>query len=282
GAYWAHLVLGHAALTNGDLAQATDCYKTALAIAPRIRDPENHAAMALVNLGEIASGQGEYARAEPWLIEAAAFVRVCGNPWVATHIYHQLGQVYRHQGQYAKAASALAECLDCLAKAGDTGQTKVALMELAHLAVDIARPATAIHLLAAATQVPGVYWPPSEMEETASPLRTAVPEPRFSAEWAVGESMSWNELIALVSRLADDEGIGASSGSSEAILTPGLSPREMDVLRQLVDGQSNRAIGETLSISERTVEAHVQHILAKLEVDSRTAAATYAVRHGLD
>ncbi|MDQ3444068.1 MAG: AAA family ATPase [Chloroflexota bacterium] len=80
GAYWAHLVVGNAAQSNGDLAQATDCYKAALAIAPTIRDPENHAAMALVNLGEIATGQGEYSRAEPWLIKAAAFVRVCGNP----------------------------------------------------------------------------------------------------------------------------------------------------------------------------------------------------------
>ena len=52
----------------------------------------------------------------------------------------------------------------------------------------------------------------------------------------------------------------------------------MDVLRQLVDGRSDRQIGDTLSISHRTVMRHVEHILAKLDVDSRTAAATQAVR----
>jgi DNA-binding NarL/FixJ family response regulator len=61
----------------------------------------------------------------------------------------------------------------------------------------------------------------------------------------------------------------------------GLTPREREVLRLLVDGRSNRAIAETLSLSERTVENHVLHILTKLGLESRTAAATYAVRHGL-
>jgi DNA-binding NarL/FixJ family response regulator len=64
-------------------------------------------------------------------------------------------------------------------------------------------------------------------------------------------------------------------------LPGGLSPRETEVLRLLAGGRSNRAIAESLSISERTVENHVFHILAKLGVDSRTAAATWAVRQGL-
>lgn len=199
----------------------------------------------------------------------------------STFRQHQLGHLYRHQGEYAKAASALAECLDCLAKVGDTGQAKIALMELAHLAVDIARPATAILLFAAATQVPGVFWPAGEVEEATAPLRKIVPEPQFTNDWAVGEHMSWKEVIALVGTFADDKGVGASRDVDGQPQARGLSPREIDVLQLLVDGHSNRAIGETLSISERTVEAHVQHILAKLDVDSRTAAATWAVRNGL-
>lgn len=53
------------------------------------------------------------------------------------------------------------------------------------------------------------------------------------------------------------------------------------MLRLLAEGRSNRAIADTLSLSERTIESHVMHILTKLDLDSRTAAATYAVRHGL-
>ena len=46
-------------------------------------------------------------------------------------------------------------------------------------------------------------------------------------------------------------------------------------------GHSNREIGEALFISPRTVNFHVTNLLAKLELDSRTAAAAFAVRHGL-
>jgi DNA-binding CsgD family transcriptional regulator len=60
-----------------------------------------------------------------------------------------------------------------------------------------------------------------------------------------------------------------------------LTPREMEVVRLLAQGLTNRTIAESLSISQRTVENHVLHILDKLELDSRTAAATWAVREGI-
>jgi DNA-binding NarL/FixJ family response regulator len=61
----------------------------------------------------------------------------------------------------------------------------------------------------------------------------------------------------------------------------GLSPRELEVLRLIVDGRSNREIGDNLFISTRTVATHVAHILSKLGLDSRAAAAAYAVRNGI-
>jgi DNA-binding NarL/FixJ family response regulator len=61
----------------------------------------------------------------------------------------------------------------------------------------------------------------------------------------------------------------------------GLTPREVEVLRLLVAGQSNPQIAESLFISPRTATTHVTNILAKLGVDSRTEAAAHAVRDGL-
>jgi NarL family two-component system response regulator LiaR len=60
-----------------------------------------------------------------------------------------------------------------------------------------------------------------------------------------------------------------------------LSTREMDVLRLVAKGRSNRQIAETLVISEPTVRAHMSNILGKLHLASRTQAALYAVREGL-
>ncbi len=62
---------------------------------------------------------------------------------------------------------------------------------------------------------------------------------------------------------------------------PALSPRELQVLRLLADGASNPDISKTLYISRRTAEHHVEHILAKLTVSSRTAAVAYALTHEL-
>ncbi len=61
----------------------------------------------------------------------------------------------------------------------------------------------------------------------------------------------------------------------------GLTRRETEVLRLLVAGMSDREIAETLSISERTAGNHVQHAMQKIGVESRTAAAVFAVRHNL-
>jgi excisionase family DNA binding protein len=60
-----------------------------------------------------------------------------------------------------------------------------------------------------------------------------------------------------------------------------LTPREREVLALIVEGRSNRAIAGTLSVSERTVDSHVFHILTKLRLESRSAAAVWAVRNGL-
>ena len=63
--------------------------------------------------------------------------------------------------------------------------------------------------------------------------------------------------------------------------THGLTPREIEVLRLIAAGHSNRVIATHLVLSERTVERHVSNILAKLGASSRTAATAYAYEHRL-
>ncbi len=61
----------------------------------------------------------------------------------------------------------------------------------------------------------------------------------------------------------------------------GLTPREVEVLRQLASGKTNRAIAADLVISEKTVARHVANIFTKLDLKSRSAATAYAYDHGL-
>jgi NarL family two-component system response regulator LiaR len=60
-----------------------------------------------------------------------------------------------------------------------------------------------------------------------------------------------------------------------------LTPRELEVLRLIAQGMSNREIAQALTISEKTVKTHVSNILSKLHLVDRTQAAIYAHRHGV-
>jgi DNA-binding NarL/FixJ family response regulator len=60
-----------------------------------------------------------------------------------------------------------------------------------------------------------------------------------------------------------------------------LSPREQEVATLLARGLSNRQIAEQLVVTERTVAAHVEHILDKLALASRHQVAAWAAEHGL-
>jgi len=74
---------------------------------------------------------------------------------------------------------------------------------------------------------------------------------------------------AIAERLADRMG------------APDLTARELDVLRLIVKGNSNKEIADKLSISEATVKTHVNNILSKLAVNDRTQAATTALQRGI-
>lgn len=64
-------------------------------------------------------------------------------------------------------------------------------------------------------------------------------------------------------------------------LTPSLTERELEVIKALAQGKSNKEIARDLDISEKTVRNHASNIYKKLHIFDRTQAAIYAVRHGL-
>ena len=75
--------------------------------------------------------------------------------------------------------------------------------------------------------------------------------------------------------------LDALSRDERSAETHGLTPRELEVLRLVAAGRSNREIASELVISEHTVARHVQNIFGKLRVSSRTAASAFAFEHSL-
>ena len=105
---------------------------------------------------------------------------------------------------------------------------------------------------------------------------------QLGAGWLRGEI----EGLAARARLSladDDGGVAQSAPAPIAQEDPfGLTPRERQVLVLVAEGRTNREIGDSLFMAEKTASVHVSRILAKLDVRSRTEAAAVAHRLGLD
>ena len=104
------------------------------------------------------------------------------------------------------------------------------------------------------------------------------------------------QLVAAIHTAADEDSLFAPSvtrrlveafvgrGSTRAEMPPGLAdltPRELEVLRLVARGMSNREIAEVLVVSEHTAKTHVAHILGKLELRDRVQAVVFAYESGV-
>jgi DNA-binding NarL/FixJ family response regulator len=109
------------------------------------------------------------------------------------------------------------------------------------------------------------------IEQATMILRGSLGSATFAGLWAEGRTLS-AEAAAREARAVKLPDTAAGDG---------LTRREREVLRLLVEGESDSAIAEQLFISTRTASKHVAVILEKLGAPNRTAAATIAHRRGL-
>jgi DNA-binding NarL/FixJ family response regulator len=98
------------------------------------------------------------------------------------------------------------------------------------------------------------------------------------------KGMTSDELITTIREVAMGRShipAAIAERLAERMGTEDLTPREADVLEQIVHGKSNKEIATELDISEATVKTHINSLLSKLGVTDRTQAATAAIRRGL-
>jgi len=75
--------------------------------------------------------------------------------------------------------------------------------------------------------------------------------------------------------------LAAGDGAGSRAIPAGLSPRELEVLRLVASGKTNKAIAKQLCLSDKTIDRHVSNIFVKTNVASRAAATAFAYQHGL-
>jgi DNA-binding NarL/FixJ family response regulator len=118
-------------------------------------------------------------------------------------------------------------------------------------------------------------------ERAVQRVQEALGQAEFDRAWAEGRAMSPDQITAEFQAVLD-AAEAWQEHSPAAPATPfGLTSRELEILRLLVDGRSNPQIAEALFISPRTVQTHLTNLYAKLGVAGRAGAVAFAVRQNI-
>ena len=279
------LMLGIELEYRAEHARAAAVLEEAAELLDGLGEPAR-AAVARLQLGVGALESGDGARGEALLGEALSVFRREGTEWAVGGTLQALGQAAEDRGDPAAAAARYAESLSIWAEIGHRDGLPDTLNGAARLAAAGGRPVAAARLLGAAAALGETLENlprPAERartERATAAACAALGDPGFAAAWAAGRALPPEQAAAEAADVLDAVGaaIAPSSAANDAF---GLTPRECEVLRLLAAGRSNREIGEALFISPRTAQTHVTHLLAKLGLPSRTAAAAFAHAHGL-
>jgi predicted ATPase/DNA-binding CsgD family transcriptional regulator len=283
-----HVGLGQEAAppdqTRFDQAHAE--FEEALALRREL-DDRHGLALAAFDLGYLALVQGDTTRAAAHFAESHALFDAAGDRRGAAFALSNRGWVAAEQGDIARATSLIGQALIFIRENRDREAAITLLESVSWLVLRTGRAETATRLLGAAAALRAADGLRLALlhrgghEPTVAAARAALGEAAFAAAWATGGALPIEAAIeeALAAIAAPFTSTAAAPG--EEPVEARLTPRERDVLRLLADGKSDREIAAALSLSTRTIGWHVTHLLDKLGVESRTAAAAYALRHGL-
>ena len=276
--------LGQVVVSQGDYGRAAALYEEALALYRGLGG--SLAAFALVNLGVATAQRGEAERAGELLETGLAEHRARGNTWGVGFALRALGDLARTRGDHAEAIARFRGCLVAWNERGYPRGIAYGLIGLAAVAADGGQPERAARLLGAADVLRERFgcalWATERAahEAAVGAARAALGEAAFAAAWEEGRALPFTDARADVMALAAStlEPPPPVPGDASSF---GLTARELDVLRLLVEGHSDRQIGEALFIGARTVQTHVANLFAKLGVNTRAEAAAVAVRRGI-
>jgi predicted ATPase/DNA-binding CsgD family transcriptional regulator len=244
---------------------------------------------SLYVLGYAAGLRGALARAEARFLESLAIARAARADSAIAESLEALGTCARECGDQRRAAALFGESLAWIGDPRGTLVEANCLKSLGAVAAAVGRAEQGARLFGAAEALRERFshvLSPIErqrLDHAVAPARAQLSEAVFAAAWAAGRTLPLNDAVAEAEAVAASVAEidpGVPMAEQGARRDHGLTAREIEVLRLLAEGKSDRAIAELLFISRHTAANHVGSILAKLALPSRAAAA-WAVRHGL-
>jgi len=290
---------------HGDWAEAAQEARLA---CERLSDAFDDAGAALYQHAELCRVRGDFLRADDAYRQASragrrpqpglALLRLAQGDVASADVAIRSAL---HETKLPRArAQVLQAAAEIFLASGDLAAARAAAHELD----EMARRTSATMLRAAAAHTAGaVALAAGEPRDAVGHLREAVglwrdvPAPYELARvralmgtaYAVlgddeGARMEIDAAVEVFEQLGarpDVERVTALLEPEAAAPSGGLTGREVEVLRQVAAGKTNRAIATELSISEKTVARHISNIFTKLDLSSRSAATAYAYEHKL-
>ncbi|MGI8554157.1 MAG: LuxR C-terminal-related transcriptional regulator [Dehalococcoidia bacterium] len=251
------------------------------------------AAFAQIVLGGILRGMGEAALARSLFEQSRDTFETVGDRWMLTVARFHLGRSAFYAHENATARALWLETLPVFREYGDQHHTAGQLNTLGQLAQVEGDAERAARLFGAEEMVRETYaipLPPNlgaAYQRSLAAVRTTAGSEAFAAAWAAGRALSLDEAItyALTAAFPQEReqapsasgasGTGAENAQGAALRTrlpDGLTEREVEVLRLVAAGRSNREIAAELVISLNTVLHHMSNILGKTGAANRTGA----------
>jgi DNA-binding CsgD family transcriptional regulator/tetratricopeptide (TPR) repeat protein len=190
------------------------------------------------------------------------------RPWSDRQYYgvsaaRVLGRIAAAQGHWTEARSHFAAALELCRRAGSRAEQGTILLDWASAALAEAG-ATPVRASVLADDV-------ERLSEEAETLFTTLKLPEQAAKAAA--------LSAEAEKLSQQAAKAPGAGTLDPAALKGMTPREIEVLRLVAEGMTDKEIAEALVISPRTANRHIANIFLKIDVTTRAAAAAYAIRH---
>lgn len=278
----ANEVLGAIAALRGDAEVAERLARQSLEVHRRLGSRENIARVLDV-LGYAAALRSELKTARECFEESLALRRAATNRPATAAVLARLALVAYLGQDWVRAAQLCKESLALAQEVGDAAGMVRCLGQVAALALACGADRGAVARLGIAVRnhqtALGLASPPVEQiaaRRLAAAVRAEVSPIGLAAAWLGGRALDLNGALQLGLRLLEDI-TARTAPSVRSAEGERLTRRETQVAALIAQGLTNRQIAEELVIAQRTVDTHVERILAKLSFSTRSQVAAWAV-----
>lgn len=278
---------GFLALSQGEVYVALERFDESL-VTFKSMDQRNRTVETLI-LATVAGGvAGDVDRAADYHRTYMTITQSMEETWFRGYSLWALGLATWRKGDPDRAASFVAQALRLKYRADDRVGMAVCLETMAWIAATQDEPERAAKLLGSAdhlfspieTSIGALVNFRSYRSECANTIRRALGGRAYLSALHAGQNFTAEDAADYVlgAKKSDETSQQASTTRTSSALTP----RENEIALLVAQGMSNREISRSLVISQRTVDVHVEHILAKLGFNSRTQVASWIARRNRD